>query len=255
MSRLEEVLKRTQQARALLIGLAIILVMISIFLSLRWAPEATGFSAPQAQRIMYIHVPCAWVSFLAFGVLLVASIIYLRTGDDAADALAASAGEFGLVLCTLALVTGSIWAKEEWGVYWRTDDPKLTTTFVLWLLYLGYMVMRPASDERPTEKDARQAAVLGIVAFISVPLTFLSSRIWASLHPNVVATSEGSLSSEMGMVLVVAVVAMTLLFIPMLLLRVGLMLQTRDFSDKIEEAGRTKRTKKRPVKGGITDGR
>jgi len=252
-----------------LMGLAIILMLVSIFLALEWAPEASGFSAPHAQRIMYIHIPCAWVSFLAFGILLAASIIYLRTGDDAADALASASGEVGVVLCTLALISGSIWAKAEWGTYWRSDDPKLMTTFILWLLYLGYMVMRPSSNERPTDREARQAAVLGIVAFVCVPLTFLSSRMWASLHPNVVATSQGSLSGEMGAVLAFCVAAMTVLFLHILLLRVELVLNWRAFTATTEDArciragGRTegkagpgpRSVKKAVTGGGTSDGR
>jgi len=265
-SQLGTALRKTNQVRMVLMGLAIILMLASLYLALEWAPEASGFSAPKAQRIMYIHIPCAWVSFLAFGILMAASIIYLRTGDDAADALASASGEVGVVLCTLALITGSIWAKEEWGTYWRSDDPKLITTFVLWLLYLGYMVMRPSTNERPTDRDARQAAVLGIMAFVCVPLTFMSSRIWSSLHPNVVATSKGSLSGEMAAVLAFCVVAMTILFLHILLLRVELVLNWRDFTGTTEDArhiragGRTAgrtgpRTMKKASKGGTSDGR
>jgi len=146
------------------------------------------------QKIFYVHLPLAWWSLVSFGVTATAGLVYLKRRDAASDRLAHAAAETGLVLNTLALVTGSIWARRSWGVWW-TWDPRLTTALVLWFLYAGYLVLRRV--DMPAPRRSAACAVMGILAFIDVPLVFLSARLWRSIHPAVFASKGGGLEPEM----------------------------------------------------------
>lgn len=206
-------------------------ILFAIYIALLWAPEVeeeAGWVAPKAQRIFYFHVPSAWVSFVAFGVVFLASIQFLRVGGKKWDTLAYSSAEIGVVFCTLAIITGPIWGRAEWGKYWRWEDTKLTITFILWLIYLAYLVLRGGAE---SEDKARLSAVFGIIGFICVPLSFISSRIWYSFHPNVVASSSGTMSSESGIGLTVGVIALTILYLFMLQKRLFI----HELKDSIEE--------------------
>ena len=204
--------------------------------SLRWLALATGASmglllagaflyAPTdavqgpPQRIFYIHVPSAWVSFVAFFVVFVASIGVLARRSRACDRVAAASAEVGVVFTTAVLLTGPLWARPIWGVYWSWD-PRLTSFFMLWLLYLSYLSLRRYVTE--PSRRARYCAVLGIVAFLDIPVVYLSVRWWRTLHPGpVVAAPEGpQLPVEMLAVLLVGVAAFTLLYLLLLRLRV-----------------------------------
>ena len=178
-------------------------------------------TAPVAQKIFYFHMPSAWVSYVAFFITLVASILYLWSKEMKYDRLAMSSAELGVLFATIAIATGPIWAKQEWGVYWRWDDTKLVTTFIMWLVYIGYLSLRAALAE-PGLK-ARVSAVYGILGFVTMPMSLLSARIGPLLrssHPEVIASNTGSLSPEAGIAIGVAVIAFTLLFAAMLIKRV-----------------------------------
>ncbi len=128
---------------------------------------------------MYLHVPAAWLAYLAFAVVFVASVAYLVTKRTRWDRLAAASAEIGVLFTALTIVLGSIWAKPVWGTWW-TWDPRLTTTAILLLIYVGYLAVRRLSDS-PARK-ARWAAVVGIVGFLDVPIVHLSVVWWRSLH-------------------------------------------------------------------------
>ncbi|MBI2755248.1 MAG: cytochrome c biogenesis protein CcsA [Chloroflexi bacterium] len=132
-----------------------------------------------AARIVYFHVPMAWVAFLAFFVVFIAGIAYLRTRKAIWDHVGRASAEVGVLFTTLVLVTGSIWGFPIWGTWWSWD-PKLTTTLILWFLYLGYLMVR-AYAEPP--RGPRYAALLGILGFADVPIVYLSSVWWRTLHP------------------------------------------------------------------------
>jgi heme exporter protein C len=132
-----------------------------------------------AGRILYFHVPMAWVAFLAFFVVFGASITYLRTHNERWDRLGRASAEIGLVFTTLVLITGAIWGYPIWGTWWSWD-PKLTTTLILWFMYLAYLMVRSYAEE---PRGPRYAAVVGIVAFFDVPIVYLSSYWWRTLHP------------------------------------------------------------------------
>lgn len=192
--------------------------------------------APVAQKIFYFHTPSAWVAYLAFFTTLVASAFYLKTRDQKYDRWAFSSAELGVLFATIAITTGPIWAKEEWGVYWRWNDSKLVTTFILWLVYIGYLMLRASLVDQGTR--ARLSAVYGIIGFVTVPMSLLSARVaplLRSSHPVVIATKGGGLSPEAGMTIGIAVMAFTLLYITMLIKRV----EIAESEEEIEEIKRT----------------
>ncbi len=140
-------------------------------------------------RIFYIHVPAAWIAFLAFGLVLLGSIAYLATRNRRWDIYALGCAEVGFLFCTIVLITGPIWAKPIWGVWWSWDA-RLTLTLILWFIYLAYLMIR-AQDLEP-EKKARYSAVLGIVGAISIPVNHFSVVLWRTIHPKpVVLTEQG----------------------------------------------------------------
>lgn len=142
------------------------------------------------QRIFYFHVPSAWSGFVAFFIAFVANIAYLARRNVKWDWLGASAAEVGVAFCTVVLVTGPIWAKPVWGRGW-VPDARLTTTLILWLLYVGYLVLRSLVGDR--ERRAVVCAVFGIFAFLDVPIVYMANRWWRTQHPQpVIAGGEGS---------------------------------------------------------------
>jgi heme exporter protein C len=173
------------------------------------------------QKIFYVHVPLAWNAFLGFAVVFVASFRYLATRDPKWDARALSAAEVGVLFTTLVLITGPIWAKPVWGIWW-TWDARLTLTLVLWLIYMGYLMLRRYVDS--TERRAVLAAIVGIAGFIDVPLVYFAIRWWRTQHPQpVIAGGEGSgLDPRMATTLWVCVAAFTLLFFALYRRRVAL---------------------------------
>jgi len=131
------------------------------------------------QKIMYVHVPAAWTSFIAFGVVLIASIIYLWGRSERADLVAASAAEIGTVLTGLTLALGSIWGKPTWGVWW-TWDPRLTSTAITFVIFVGYLALRSFVDD--AERRARWSAVVGIFGALNVPIVYMSVKWWRTIH-------------------------------------------------------------------------
>jgi heme exporter protein C len=170
-----------------------------------------------AYRILYFHVPMAWVAFLAFGVVFVASVAYLRTRAARWDRLGRASAEVGVVFTSLVLLTGSIWGQPIWGTWWSWD-PKLTTTLILWFLYLAYLMVR-AYAEPP--RGPRYAAVLGIVGFVDVPLVYLSSYWWRTLHPQpaIGPLAENQPSAAIVWLLLFALGAFTVFYVFLVRLR------------------------------------
>jgi len=163
------------------------------------------------QRIFYFHVSSALTMFVAFFVVCVASIIFLWTQTVWWDSVAASAAEIGVMFCTLVLITGPIWARPIWGVWWSWD-PTLTLTLVLWLIYIAYLMLRAEGDDA---RRARFAAVLGIIGFVDVPIIRWSVEKWRTLHPKPVVVQEGGttgLPPSMLLTFLICLAAFLLLF-------------------------------------------
>ena len=159
-----------------------------------------------AQKIFYLHVPAAWVGFLAFGLVALAGLAYLILRDERLDRFAASSAEVGVVFTTVVLITGPIWAKPIWGAWW-TWDARLTSTLFLWFIYLGYLVLRSAIDDRAMR--ARYAAILGILGALLIPFIYLSVYLFRTLHPR----PTGELPSSMLQTLLLSLAAFTLLYV------------------------------------------
>ena len=164
------------------------LLFVAGYAALFIAP--TERSMGVVQRIFYFHVPSAWTAFVAFFIVFIANIAYLTRRRQQWDWLAVSAAEVGLAFCTVVLVTGPLWAKPVWFIWW-TWDARLTSTLVLWLLYLTYLLLRTLVDD--PARRAIVSAVFGIFAFLDVPLVYMSIRWWRTQHPQpVIAGGEGS---------------------------------------------------------------
>jgi heme exporter protein C len=184
-----------------------------------YAPQEATMG--EVQRIFYIHVPSAWPAFLAYFIVFLGSVRYLWRRSQPADDLAHAAGEVGFVFCTCVLVTGPLWAKPVWGIWW-TWDARLTSTFVLWLLFIAYLMLR--SYVFNPGRAAVLGAVVGILGFVDVPIVYMSIRWWRTQHPQpIIAGGEGSgIDPQMKLALLVSWGAYLCLFSYLVRLRLGL---------------------------------
>lgn len=172
------------------------------------------------QRIFYFHVNLAWMCFGGFLIVSIASAWYLTTGRRSADRLAHASAEVGMLYTTLMLITGPLWAKPIWGVWW-TWDPRLTMTVVLWTIYAGYLMLRRLAGG--DETILRYAAVLGIVGSLDIPLLILAIRLWRGIHPAVMLSDDpdaGIKDPWMIWTFLVSMLALGLLFAWLVWLRV-----------------------------------
>lgn len=181
-----------------------------------WFHAPVEESMGVVQKIFYTHMPLAWWSTVSFFVNFVASILYLAKRRDAYSRLAGAAAELGVLFSGLALITGMCWARPIWNVWW-TWDPRLTTTLVMWFVYAAYLLLR-ASDVGGQRQDT-VLAVLGVVAFLDVPLVFISARYWRSIHPSVLGSQGGGMEPEMWLAVVANLVAMGLFWLALLAFR------------------------------------
>jgi heme exporter protein C len=184
-------------------GFTILAVVTALLLS--FALYEALIAAPtertmgDVQRIFYYHVPSAWTAFLLFLINFVASVVFLIRRDSSSDILALVSAEVGVVFCTVVLVTGPIWARPVWGIWW-TWDLRLTLTLVLWLIYVSYLVLRRFSTSSQT---AVLAAVLAVFGALDVPLVYFSIWFFRTQHPSPVIGNGGSLDPRMAHVLLI----------------------------------------------------
>ncbi|MGH2807249.1 MAG: cytochrome c biogenesis protein [Actinomycetota bacterium] len=212
----------------------VVAIAVSLVLIFFVAREATDDMGGQLQRIFYFHVPSAWVAYLAFGLVFIASIAYLRTENRRWDLLAESSAELGVIFTTLVLVTGPIWARPVWGTWWQWDA-RLTSSLVMWLTYAGYLFLRALATDR--RRAGRLAAVVGIVGFVNVPIVHFSVQWWRTLHPEGPTVADLERDSGLGspelLAFFASLIAFTLLFALLLSLRVRLG-RLRDRVDELE---------------------
>lgn len=168
------------------------------------------------QKIFYIHLPLSWWALISFFAVFVCSVGHLVTRREGYDRFARACAEAGVVLTTLTLVTGMLWGRRAWGVWW-TWDPRLTTALVMWFVYMGYLLLGGLDLAPQRRRTVR--SVVGIVAFVDVPLVFLSARLWRSIHPAVFASEGGGLEPEMAFTAVFCVAAMGFLWLGLVLTR------------------------------------
>jgi heme exporter protein C len=188
--------------------LAMLAALAMVFL---YVPGERVQGAPQ--RIFYFHLPAAWMTFLGFFVVAGASASFLWQGKRSSDLLAQAAAEIGMIFCSLVLITGSIWARPIWGVWW-TWDPRLTMVAILWTIYAAYVLLRLLTGDN--ELIARYAAVLGIVGVLDIPILYIAVRLWRGIHPKV-----EQMAPEMALTLLVCTSAFLCLFTWLLWLRLS----------------------------------
>ena len=210
----------------LILNIATALAMAAlIWMSLVYAKPAVNLAGNEqlAQRIFYIHMGCNIGAFAAFIVSLVGSITYLISRNLDWDRVTQASIEVGTIIGLGTIITGSIWSKPTWNTYW-TWDPRLTTATITVLIYVAYILFRNGLDEQHVR--ARFASIYALFAFLSVPLTYYSARLWRSIHPVMTNGSngeaEGSFSGigpSMGQTLMIASISFTILFAALMLHR------------------------------------
>jgi len=204
-------------------------VMAATLLAFLYAP--TEQVQGNIQRILYVHVPAAWLAYLAFIIVAVASILVLARRHDwqRFDRIASASAELGVVFTTILLALGSIWGRRVWGAWW-VWDARLTSTLVLWLIYIGYLVFRAMSP--PGERRARLSAVIGIVGAVDIPVIHFAVTWWRTLHPGAIAPMPGgsTIPAAMTITLLVSLVAFTVLFAVLLTTRIRL----AEAADRVE---------------------
>lgn len=191
--------------------------LVALWMVFFYAPREATMG--EVQRIFYFHVASAWVGFFGFFVTFAAGIAYLATNDRRWDVLAFSSVEIGLAYISMTLVTGMLWARPVWGTYW-TWEPRLTISAVQWLLYVAYVMLR--GSVLSPEREARFAAVYGIVAFVTVPLSWFAIRWWRTIHPQVLSSEGMSITPTMLQTLMVSLGAFTLVYATLLRQRIHL---------------------------------
>jgi heme exporter protein C len=214
-------LPQPNPGRARLLGTATLLVVAAGSAAGLFLVPADALQG-EVQRLLYVHVPAAWLAMLSFFVVFVMSVLYLIQRDPKWDLLALSAAEIGIVFTSLALVLGSLWGKPTWGVWW-TWDPRLTTTAIMLMIYVGYLIVRSFADD--PEKRARWSAIIGIIGFVDVPIVYLSVLWWRTLHQP--PSSPRSMAGEFVYVLLLNLAAFTLLYVYLMLRRYRLAVAER----------------------------
>jgi heme exporter protein C len=180
------------------------LMCLSGYAALFVAPDERTMHA--AQRIFYFHLP-SWIAmFAAFFIVVIGNIAYLTSRSPKWDWLGVAGAEVGVVCCTIGLITGPLWGKPAWGIWW-TWDARLTSTLILWLLYIAYLLLRETIED--AERRARISAVFGLFAFLDVPLVYVSNRFWRTQHPAPVffGGPDSGIDPTMGRVLLLCVIA------------------------------------------------
>lgn len=202
-------LKRLDKIFSILLFFA---VPLGLYFAFIYAPVEKTMGL--LQKIFYFHVSSAWVGFFAFFVTFIASILYLATKKITYDDIASASAEIGLIFCTIVIVTGPLWARPTWGVYW-TWDARLTSTLILWFIYIGYVMVRQFMQD--IHKQAQFSALLGIIGFINVPIVFLSIQWWEeTIHPNVIQKGGGGMDKDMFTALLVCLLTFTIIYLSLL---------------------------------------
>ena len=207
--------KQTQKSMVFTLVTALVMFAAFTLISV-YAPQEKSMGV--IQKIFYLHVPLAWVTILAFLVIFVCSILFLAKGNILYDNIARSSAKIGFIFNSLMLLSGSIWAKAVWGVWW-TWDPRLTTSLILWFIYICYLLVRNSSFEE--ERGAKFAAVIGIIGFADIPVIALSTTLWQTLHPAELIF-QGGLTAPMLVTLMVCVLGFTLFYILLMTITVSI---------------------------------
>ena len=196
------------------------LMALTLYLIFFWVP--TELNLGVSQRIFYLHIPLAWLGMVSILVVAYASAMHLITRKEKWDSLAYAAAELGVVFITLLLVTGIVWNKPTWGRWW-TWDARLTTTLILWFIYVGYLMLRAYGPKG--SQDARYGAVVALIGAIDTPIIYMATVWWRTQHPemNIGPLAEpGSLDPSMQLTLLVSLITFTAMYVYLLVERYSL---------------------------------
>ena len=206
---------RSWQWRDGLLVASAALMGLTLYLIFFWVPTEVNLGV--SQRIFYFHVPLGWLGMLSIVVVAAASLMHLATGKEKWDSLAYASAELGVVFATLIIVTGATWAKPVWGVWW-TWDAKLTTTLILWFIYVGYLMLRSYSPKG--SQGARYGAVVALMGAIDAPIIYLATIWWRGAHPENNVPQD--LDGRMLLTFLVSLIAFTVLYVYILVERYSL---------------------------------
>ena len=221
---------KKQQSFSILFWLTVVAFLVAIIAIFIYVP--TEQTEGVIQRIMYFHIPAAWLAFFSFFIVFLCSILFLWKKEREWDIYALASAEIGVVFCSLVLITGPIWARPIWGTWW-VWDARLTSTLILWLIYVSYLMLRYQTDVGSMR--ARFAAVLGIVGFLDIPFIHFSVLWWRTFHPQPKMISPEGLGKGMDPSMVTTLLlslgAFTLLYFVLMNQRV----QAEKMKDEVEQ--------------------
>jgi len=221
--------EETKESSSILIWLTALSFLIGMTAIFIYVPTEQTEGA--VQRIMYFHIPAAWLAFFSFFIVFLCSILFLWKKEREWDIYALASAEIGVIFCSLVLITGPIWARPIWGAWW-VWDARLTSTLILWLIYVSYLMLRYQTDVGSMR--ARFAAVLGIVGFLDIPFIHFSVLWWRTFHPPPKMISPEGLGQGMDLSMVTTLMlslgAFTLLYFVLM----GQRIKVEKMKDEVE---------------------
>jgi len=213
----------------MLLFLVFFMILIALYFAFIYAPTEAVMGV--VQRIFYFHLASAWTALLSFFFVFLGGVLYLWKKDEKYDRFEYAAAELGVVFCSIVLITGPIWAKPVWNVWW-TWDPRLTSSFVLWLIYVAYLLLRSSLRQNPAIRT--YSAVYGIIGFVDVPIVWMSIRWWRTIHPKVLTAEKINLDSRMWTAALVSFAAILVLYTVLMRARI-LLEKLREQTEAIQE--------------------
>lgn len=205
-------LKPVPTYHKVLMGIATVMMFVLLYLIFVYS-SVEKVMGP-IQKIFYFHVGAAWTAFLSFFVVAICGALYLITRKRVYDVYAGASAELGVMLISFALLSGMFWARSSWNTWWEWE-PRLTTTLILWFIFVAYLVVRKM--DAPWDKKARISAVIGIIGALDVPIVFMAIRWWnAKLHPVVLGSGGGGMEGNMVFTMVFSFITFTVLYVVLL---------------------------------------
>ncbi len=214
----------------LLLLFTLILIIVALYMVFIYSSIEAKMGV--VQKIFYFHLGSAFAGFAGFFIVFINSILYLIYRENKYDIISVSAAELGILFISIVLITGILWAKPIWNVWW-TWDPRLTSTFILWLIFIAYLILR--ANLKETKQMPIYAAIFGIIGFLDVPIVFMSIRWWRTIHPVIIKKTQINLSPDMLHTLIMSILAVFSLFFLLLYYRIRIekIKQQRDYLKNI----------------------
>lgn len=209
-------MNKRSTVRNVCLGITAALMVLTLYLIFLYAPVEREMGI--VQKIFYLMVPMGWLAILSFLIVFIGSILFLYNKNSKWDVLAHSAASLGILFTALALLTGAIWAKPIWGVWW-TWEARLTATLVLFMLYVAYFMVRSFTADE--SRGAVYSAVIGVVGFVDIPIIALATTLWRGMHPGSIIFT-GGLAPSMLLTLITSIIAFTFFYFLLLVQQISL---------------------------------